>query len=302
MSIVDDFQDHCVRYKIPFQIDNSVKAYDDTTLFCPAGMQQFKKQFRDESYKGTKANIQSCIRLDDIALIGDGTHLGLFHMMGTFSFREWSMTNAVDFWMDFLDKLKIKVDLVTIHPDKFYEWSPIVSSYDVNVVPEENCKWTDGQIGGYCMEFFVNGVEIGNIVNPLGTCIDVGFGLERLDTILNGPQPYLLRKQHLENIIRAMVDSGIKSSNKGAGYALRRVCRTFIKEYNTTGDLSREVARILGTPVFRLDAGYALCVLFELERLAKVCSRYNALVEKNPEKSKEWWWDTHGINIDDDLP
>ena len=31
--------------------------------------------------------------------------------------------------------------------------------------------------------------EIGNIVNPLGTCIDVGFGLERLDMIVHGRHP-----------------------------------------------------------------------------------------------------------------
>ena len=51
---------------------------------------------------------------------------------------------------------------------------------------EEECKWTDGDIGGYCTEFFKDDVEIGNIVNPLGTCIDAGFGLQRLNMFVNG--------------------------------------------------------------------------------------------------------------------
>ncbi|WP_171898176.1 hypothetical protein [Rhizobium leguminosarum] len=33
---------------------------------------------------------------------------------------------------------------------------------------------------------YKHGVEIGNIVNPLGTCIDVGFCTERLDLVANG--------------------------------------------------------------------------------------------------------------------
>ena len=46
-------------------MDDNVKSYDDTTLFCPAGMQQFKSKFKDLSYKGTISNIQSCLRLND---------------------------------------------------------------------------------------------------------------------------------------------------------------------------------------------------------------------------------------------
>ena len=77
--------------------------------------------------------------------------------------------------------LKIDVDYVTIHPDKLDEWRSLYDNYDVEVRADEECKWSDGDIGGYCTEFFKNDVEIGNIVNPLGTCIDVGFGLQRLN-------------------------------------------------------------------------------------------------------------------------
>jgi len=60
-------------------METSVKSYDETTLFCPAGMQQFKSKFSDLNYKGTLSNIQPCIRLNDIDEIGDGTHLLYFN-------------------------------------------------------------------------------------------------------------------------------------------------------------------------------------------------------------------------------
>jgi hypothetical protein len=42
-------------------------------------------------------------------------------------------------------------------------------------------------MGGYCTEFYHNGVEIGNIVNTMDKFIDVGFGYSRLDAIVNNP-------------------------------------------------------------------------------------------------------------------
>lgn len=69
---------------------------------------------------------------------------------------------------------------MTIHPDRLVEWTPLYGGR-VPIVPDPECIWSDGGISGYCTEFYKDGVEIGNIVNPLGTCIDVGFGAERLD-------------------------------------------------------------------------------------------------------------------------
>jgi alanyl-tRNA synthetase len=34
-------------------MDDNVRSYDETTLFCPAGMQQFKPLFKDGTHKGT---------------------------------------------------------------------------------------------------------------------------------------------------------------------------------------------------------------------------------------------------------
>ena len=60
-------------------MDDNVKSYDETTLFCPAGMQQFKSKFKDLNYTGTISNIQSCLRLNDLEEIGDGSHLLYFN-------------------------------------------------------------------------------------------------------------------------------------------------------------------------------------------------------------------------------
>jgi alanyl-tRNA synthetase len=81
-------------------VDDSVKPYDDTTLFCPAGMQQFKDKFKNPDNTSI-ANSQSCIRLQDLDEIGDGSHLLYFNMLGLFSFGELTMQQTIHFWMKF---------------------------------------------------------------------------------------------------------------------------------------------------------------------------------------------------------
>ena len=98
MNIKEEYKSYCEENNINFKIDGNIKSYDETTLFCPAGMQQFKSFFKDENHKGTISNIQSCLRLNDIDEIGDGTHLLYFNMIGFFSFREWSVPQAIDYW------------------------------------------------------------------------------------------------------------------------------------------------------------------------------------------------------------
>ena len=64
-------------------------------------MQQFKSKFKDTNFKGTLSNIQSCLRLNDLDEIGDGSHLLYFNMIGLFSFRELTVTQTIDIWMEF---------------------------------------------------------------------------------------------------------------------------------------------------------------------------------------------------------
>ena len=70
-------------------------------------MQQFKSKFKDLEYKGTISNIQSCLRLNDIEEIGDGSHLLYFNMIGFFSFREWTVPQTIKYWMGFLNQIGI---------------------------------------------------------------------------------------------------------------------------------------------------------------------------------------------------
>lgn len=237
-------------------------------------MQKYKNQFVDQSLNGqTLCNIQSCIRMNDLESIGDGTHFGYFNMMGTFSFNSWSVQQTIDFWMEYLTKiLQINVDYVTIHPDvphwKEYHQSKV--RYD------SQCKWSDGEIGGYCTEFYVNDIEIGNIVNPLGTSIDVGFGLERLDFIVNKTEPKN-KQECLIDVIKKIIDSGYVPSPKGQGYVLRRLIRSL---FQTGGTINH--------PFFEQEKNRQL-------RMQEV---YNKIVSKYSDKSKEWWYSTHGIDVD----
>jgi alanyl-tRNA synthetase len=268
------YQNYCEENNLPFETISSVTPYDDTTLFCPAGMQKFKRQFVDTSISGmTVCNIQSCIRLNDLDSLGDGTHLGCFDMIGTFSFRHWSIQQTLDFWMKFLERIEIPVDYVTVHPDR-PEWKKL---HSVPVREDSTCEWSDGTIGGYCTEFYSKDVEIGNIVNPLGTCIDVGFGLERIESILNGNSPKT-KEQSLIDVIQKIVDSGYTPSHYKQGYVLKRLLRTLCK-----------IGGKMDHPLFR----------HEVERQNKMQERYRKLLSKNPNMSDDWWYTTHGIVVKD---
>lgn len=237
-------------------------------------MQKFKGKFKDKSYRGTISNIQSCLRLNDIEEIGDGSHLLYFNMIGLFSFRQLSVVETIDFWMEFLDKIGIMPDYVTIHPDKI-NWKEFYRKYNIEVKMDEGCTWSDGEMGGYCTEFYKNGIEIGNIVNTLGDCIDVGFGLERLEMILNGE--YRTKEETIRETIIKIIECGFKPT------------------YNKQGSLLRKLLRICYLESIEVDHQY---YRDEILRQEKILNKWNRLKDKHKDKSKEWWWNTHGIDID----
>jgi alanyl-tRNA synthetase len=239
-------------------------------------MQQFKSQFRDPNYRGTVSNIQGCLRLNDLDEIGDGTHLLHFDMMGLFSFRELSVQDAVNFWFDFLEEIGLRPDTVTIHPDRMEEWRGLYDGRNVIVKPDVECIWSDGEIGGYCTEFYIDGVEIGNIVNTNGDCIDVGFGLDRLLLFLGDIPPD--RITVLQRGIGQIIKSGFVPGNKQQGYTLRRLLRLLVRE---GGDLDHP--------------------FFEEERVRQnlLREKFERLSPKHGDKPPEWWMDTHGIEVSD---
>ncbi len=239
-------------------------------------MQQYKPHFSDPSCKGTVANSQTCLRLGDLEEIGDGTHFLHFTMLGLFSFREMSVGNAIDFWFEFLATLGLKPDHVTIHPDRLAEWTPLYRGR-VPVVPDPECTWSDGNIRGYCTEFYKDGVEIGNIVNPLGTCIDVGFGADRLDMLINGRPPEDVQET-LRSAITKIIESGYRPGNKEQGYVLRKLLRSL-----------HRMGGAVDHPFFTE----------EIARQERLRARYLRLRERHPGMSPEWWFDTHGIELSD---
>ena len=276
-KIIEKYKEFCEKRNIYFQIDDKVNPYNNTTLFCPAGMQQFKSHFNNKEYINTLANVQSCIRMNDFEEIGDSSHLLYFNMIGLFSFREMSIEGAIEFWVEFLKSINLTPDYVTIHSDR-KDWTKfyyLLGITDVRL-DDDNCKWSDGEIGGYCTEFFINNIEIGNIVNPLDNCIDAGFGLERLEMFTT--TKVISKEQTLKDTILKIIDSGYEPSNLKQGYVLRK--------------LLRELWRIGGT----LEHPY-----FEEENIRqnKILIKYNRLKDKHANKSKAWWYDTHGINLDE---
>ncbi|WP_082240413.1 MULTISPECIES: alanine--tRNA ligase-related protein [Rhizobium] len=274
--LIQHYQDFCLSKGIDFTRIESVRPHDDTTLFCSAGMQQYKSLFSDPSYRGTVANSQACLRMGDLDEIGDGTHLLHFTMLGLFSFREMTVGDAIDFWLAFLGTLGFTPDHVTIHPDCLLEWTPLYGGR-VPVVPDRECIWSDGSITGYCTEFYKDGVEIGNIVNPLGSCIDVGFGAERLDMIVNGtPQSDAL--ETLRETVMTIVESGYRPGNKEQGYVLRKLLRRIHK-----------MGGALDHPFFK----------DEVERQTRLRAKYLRLRDRYSAMSADWWFDTHGIDLAD---
>lgn len=225
MNTLEIYRNLCKKYHIPHEEISSLLSYDDSTLFCPAGMQKYKGDFLTKTGE-TLANVQKCLRLNDLDEIGDGIHALSFDMIGLFSFRDWSVARTICFFLEYLENLGLKPDYVTVHPDKesWEHWYPI----DIEVKTSDDCLWTDGKIGGYCTEFFIydknnNPVEVGNIVNPLGHSIDVGFGRERLKYILGAP--VLTDVQQLQKAALDIINSGVKPSAKEHGYILRKILR-----------------------------------------------------------------------------
>jgi alanyl-tRNA synthetase len=239
-------------------------------------MQQFKARFKDPGYRGTEANIQACLRINDLDEIGDGVHLLDFDMMGLFSFREMSLGEAIDFWFDFLGEIGLPPDTVTVHPDRLDAWRPLYAGRNVTIRADGDCMWSDGEIGGYCTEFYLRGVEIGNIVNTGGDCIDVGFGLDRLLLFLG--EPPASDVDALRRAVLKIIDSGYRPGGKRQGYVLRKLLR----------ELARRGASV-DHPVFRE----------ELERQERLKAKFARLWERHADKPAAWWFDTHGIDLGD---
>ena len=267
----------CQDNKLSFHINDSILSPDHTTLFCTSGMHHYKKQFSNLTYHNTFSNIQSCLRLNDLEEIGDGTHYLIFHMLGLFSFGQWNIPKTIDFWMSFLESIQLLPDYVTIHPDKMNDWKHYYSNYSVDIKEDPECIWNDGNIGGYCTEFYKNNVEIGNIVNTLETCIDVGFGGERILRLKNLLPP-TNKIEILQETIEQLLKEKVELSSNKHGYILKKLITSLIYE---KGVLDNE-------NFYKIYQQQKEKWLFYLKNKDK---------HRFKDKSSSWWLDTHGVNI-----
>lgn len=242
-------------------------------------MQHFKKEFKNPNYFNTFSNIQRCLRLNDIDEIGDSTHLLSFDMIGLFSFREWTLKETIDFFMKFLERLNLRPDYVTLHPDKIKEWSYLYQDYNILIKEDTDCLWTDGDIGGYSTEFYINNIEVGNIVNTLGTCIDVGFGLERLIQVSNNSEIKYNRLQILESTSMEIINNGISIGDFKESYILKKLIVMSIKEGSG-----------LDHPLFQ-DQRKKMIMNYDNYKRTKAKPKF-----KN--KDSKYWKNTFGIDED----
>jgi alanyl-tRNA synthetase len=253
-------------------------------------MQQVKDRF--ETPDGTKyGSIQSCIRTNDLELVGDGSHLTYFEMIGNFSFGGDDYQVSVELWDSIVRDLGIKVDYVTYHPTRD-DHKLLWTRKGYVTKPDESCRWSDGNIGGFCCELFVGDLEIGNLVNPLDHSTDVGFGHERLLQVVEGKtrvnQTSLFR-QDLHPIVSdhyrtltSLRQNGISPGSYGRDYICRRLVRRLLDHEEDLNKL----------PEFKewIEVEQDL-----LERRLKTGLR---LWRRHKDKTVEWWKDTLGIDPD----
>jgi alanyl-tRNA synthetase len=199
-------------------------------------MQPLKPRFQHPD--GTSyGNIQYCVRTNDIDEVGDGTHLTFFQMIGSFGFGSRDYERHVAMWTDIMFDLDLPISYVNVHADSGFErfWEDKFA-----VRHDPSCVWSDGNVGGFCSELVtLDGIEVGNLVNPLGHSVDVGFGYERILQIMEGKSRVdetELFNSFLDPVSRdhfrtlsLFKEQGIVPGNKGRNYVCRRLMRRFIR-------------------------------------------------------------------------
>ncbi len=90
---------------------------DSTVLFVTAGMQPLVPFLLGETHpKGERlVNYQKCIRTNDIAEVGDDTHLTFFEMLGNWSLGDYWKNESIKWSFEFLTKeLEIPIERLAV--------------------------------------------------------------------------------------------------------------------------------------------------------------------------------------------
>lgn len=250
-------------------------------------MQPIREKFQSPDGT-TDGTLQSCVRTNDLELVGDGTHLSCFQMLGNFSFGGPDYERSVEMWHSILTDLHVPVDCVHVHPDGGHH--RLWTSRGYTVVDDPECEWSDGRIGGRCCEIYSGGVEVGNLVNTLGHSTDVGFGWERLVMVLEGKtrvDETSLFDQSLPPVVRDHVRTldifwvnGVTPGNKGRNYVCRRLLRRVLEQVPS----GRPWDEWVGSEKTLREKGLV---------------RGRKLWRKHRDKPPQWWWETCGLTPDD---
>jgi alanyl-tRNA synthetase len=273
-------------FGFPLVIDSGVIPDDDSTLFLCSGMQRIRHRFYEPD-GGKYGSLQSCIRTNDLDLVGDGSHLSHFKMLGNFSFGGPPYEVCVELWHAILTDLNVPVSTVHCHPGR-PDHFPLWEQRGYRVVPDDECVWSDGRIGGHCCEVYVGDVEVGNLVNTLGHSTDVGFGWERLLQVVEGKQRVEQTSLFRQNCHPVVADhertldvlrqNGVRPGNKGREYVCRRLLRRLLRhrsgeEHFPFQDWVEEEVRLQAR---RLRGG-------------------RRAWRRNQDRPPSWWWETFGI-------
>lgn len=257
---------------------------DPSVLFTTAGMQQFKPYYLDPSLAPAAEVVtcQKCIRTIDIDEVGDETHLTFFEMLGNFSFgypeKEGSYfkEKAINLAWEFLIK-ELAIEPNRIHATYFCGSDEIPSDEEslaflknirdlkeIKPQGKEDNFWslgTENSPGGPTVEFYIDGVEIWNLVfneyiykdgkfEPSQIKgVDTGMGFERLlckitdsenvyhTDLFSEPHQKLHALLKTEDVLSEriildhikaavmIINDGVLPSNKTQGYIVRRLVR-----------------------------------------------------------------------------
>lgn len=268
---------------------NVIPENDPSTLFISAGMQPFKHKFQQPD-GSSSGNIQYCVRTNDIDEVGDGTHLTFFQMIGSFGFGTCDYSRHVMMWTNIVRDLELPISHVNVHPDSGFErlWEDKFA-----VRHDSSCLWTDGSVGGFCSELITpHGLEVGNLVNPLGHSVDVGFGFERMLQLVEGKSRVdetelfdvsldPISRDHFRTL-SVFKGQGIVPGNKGRSYVCRRVIRRYIR-------LNPR----------KCDGPFSEWIQSERVRMEQSIREAQKFWRRNREKDEtipvSFYWDTFGI-------
>ena len=94
-----------------------IPEHDPSVLFTTAGMHPLVPFLMGESHPAGKqlANVQKCLRTDDIAEVGDDVHLTFFEMLGNWSLGDYWKSEAIEMSYTFLtERLGLEPDRLRV--------------------------------------------------------------------------------------------------------------------------------------------------------------------------------------------